>query len=100
MQVRIPVSSAVLAWLVEYAADMYNKCLVAADGKTAYERLKLKKHHGTFAKFGSRIMYRVQGKVVGGEVTERWFEGIWLGKRFHTDEHVVVDLASGGVMRT
>jgi hypothetical protein len=79
---------------------MDNKKLIASDGKTAYERLKKKKHNGVFAKFGKRIMFRVQGKVEGGVVTERWLEGIWLGKRFHTEEHIVSDLKSGKVMRT
>ena len=32
-------------------------------------------------------------------MTERWIEGIWLMKRFHTDEHVVADLQSGKVVR-
>jgi hypothetical protein len=79
---------------------MYNKKLVASDGKTAFERLKRKKHHGVFVKFCKKIMFRVQGKVDGGVVTERWFEGIWLGKRFHTEEHIVADMKSGKVMRT
>jgi hypothetical protein len=97
---EIVVSSNVFTWLVEHAADMYNKKLIASDGKTAYERLKGKKHHGVFAIFCKRVMFRVQGKDVGGVVTERWFEGIWLGKRFHTEEHIVADLKSGKVMRT
>ena len=69
------------------------------DGKTAYERLKGKRHHGEFVRFCSRVMYRVQGKVQGGIMTERWFEGIWLMKRFHTEEHVVADLQNGKVVR-
>ena len=58
--------SSAFAWLVEYAVDMINKRMVSADGKTAYKRLKGKKHHGEFLRFGSRVMYRVQGKVQGG----------------------------------
>ena len=97
---QVKVSSNVFAWMVEYAADMINKKIIGEDGKTAYERLKLKKHHGEFVKFGAKVMYRVQGKVEGGVVTERWFEGIWLGKRFHTEEHIVANLLSGKVVRT
>jgi hypothetical protein len=96
---QLDVNSNIFSWLVEYAADMINKRMVGTDGKTAYERLKGKKHHGEFVRFCSRVMYRVQGKVQGGIMTERWFEGIWLMKRFHTEEHVVADLQSGKVVR-
>ena len=48
---KIGVHSNVFAWLVEHATDMYNKKLIAANGKTAYERLKRKKHHGIFCNF-------------------------------------------------
>ena len=58
---QILVGSNVFAWMVEHAADMYNKKLVASDGKTAYERLKGKKHHGVFGKICKRIMFRAQG---------------------------------------
>ena len=34
-------------------------------------------------------MFRVAGKVPGGVMTERWHLGTWLGKRFHTEEHIV-----------
>ena len=35
-------------------------------------------------------MFRVSGKVAGGIMQERWFPGIWLGKKLHTDEHLVM----------
>ena len=31
---------------------------------------------------------------------ERWMEGLWLGKRFNSDENVVVKMNDGGVVRT
>ena len=33
-------------------------------------------------------------------MTERWFEGVWLGKRFHTEEHLVARSVDGVVVRT
>ena len=45
-------------------------------------------------------MFRVQGKVQGGAMVERWQEGIYLGQRFHTGEHVCGQLTDGCVIRS
>ena len=97
---RLEVTHPVFAWLVEHAVDLHNKFLVGSDGKTAYERLKGKKYHGEVLPFASPVMLRVSGKVLGGVVAERWYEGVWLGKRFHTEEHLVARATDGVVVRT
>ena len=33
-------------------------------------------------------------------MAERWYEGVWLGKRFHTEEHLVARATDGVVVRT
>ena len=40
--------------------------------------------------FASKVMFRVAGKVQGGNMTERWYEGIWLGKTTLSDEHLIM----------
>ena len=40
----ISVRSPVFPWIVERAIDVLNKCHVASDGKSAYERLKRRQH--------------------------------------------------------
>ena len=45
-------------------------------------------------------MYRVAWKVPGGVITERWRVGTWLGKRFHTEEHIVAREGDGLVIRS
>ena len=32
----------------------------------------------------------VSGEVHGGVMQERWFPGIWLGKKLHSEEHLVM----------
>ena len=88
----------VFAWLVEHAADVINKCRVGRDGKTAFERLKGKPHTGEFLEFGCRIMHRVSETPQGGLMTPRWIDGVWLGKRFTTNEHIVAS-TDGRVFR-
>ena len=42
-KVELPVQHPLLAWAVEYAGVMLNRCEVGHDGRTAYERLKAKR---------------------------------------------------------
>ena len=50
--------------------------------------------------FGSPVMLRVTDKPQGGLMQERWIEGIWLGSRFNTLEHLVSRRSDGVVVRT
>ena len=96
----ISVHSPVFPWIVEHATDILNKCQVASDGKSAYERLKRRPHRGLLLPFGASVMFRVAGKVPGGVMTERWHLGTWLGKRFRTEEHIVARKGDGLVIRS
>ena len=92
--------SAVFPWIVEHATDILNKCHVASDGKSTYERLKRRQHRGVLLPFGTAVVFRVAGKVPGGVMTERWHLGTWLGKRFHTEENIVARKGNGLVIRS
>ena len=78
----ISVHSPVFPWIVEHATDILNKCHVASDGKSAYERLKKRPHRGKLLPFGASVMFRVAGKVPGGVMTRRWHLDTWAGKTF------------------
>ena len=77
-----------------------NKCHVASDGKSAYERSKKRPHREEFLPFGAAVMFRIAEKVPGGVMTKRWHLGTWLGKRFHTEEHIVARKGDGLVIRS
>ena len=85
--------------MVENVADIINKFKIGQDGRTAHERLKGKTYKGVIHEFGSVILHRVPEKPQGGLMLERWVQGVWLGKRFTTDEHVI-GLENGNVLRT
>ena len=95
----LAISSPVFAWLVEHAADVATKYLKGEDGLSAYQRLKAKECRGELLEFGCRVQHRIPGKPQGGLMTPRWVDGIWLGKRFTSDEHIV-SLPDGRVVRT
>ena len=96
---KLDVGHPVFAWLVEHAADVITKSEVGADGKTAWERLKTRPYGGSMLEFGCSVLVRIAQQPVGGDMSERWIEGTWLGKRFSSDEHVVA-LTSGLVVRS
>ena len=94
----ISVHSPVFPWIVEHATDILNKSHVASDGKFVYEKPKKRTHRGELLPFGTLVMFRVARKVPAGLMTERWHLGTWLGKRFHTEEHIVARKADGLVI--
>ena len=87
---KLPVTHTIFTWLVEHIADVLNRFAVGADGKTAVQRLKGKACEKYVLEFGSAVMFRVVGKVAGSLMAERWFSGVWLGKRLGTEEHLVM----------
>ena len=87
---KLPVKHAAFAWLVEHATDVLNRFAVGRDGKTAVQRLKGKSCDKYSHEFAAPVMFRVCGKVGSASMAERWYSGIWLGKRLGTEEHVVM----------
>ena len=55
-----------MAWLVEHAADTLNKGVVGKDGRTAFERAKMRAYHGEMYEFGSVVHGKIPGKPKGG----------------------------------
>ena len=83
---------------MEHAADIYTRRQVGEDGKTAWERLKLRKCRLEWPEFGSQVMHRLPGKTKGGLAQPQWLQGTWLGRRWSSGEHIIV-LESGKVVR-
>ena len=96
--IELEVLHPVFEWLVEHAADILTKCSVGKDGRTPYERIKGKRYHGLMLEFGSAVRVKFQGKTQGGLMKERWGSGIWLGKRWSSDEHLV-SMGNGKIVR-
>ena len=96
---ELSVKHALFSWLVEHSADSLNKFIVGADGRTVYERAKGHQYHGEMYEFGECIQSKVPGKPDGGLMKARWLTGIWLGKRWGSDEHIV-SIPGGKVVRT
>ena len=61
-------------------------------------RLRRRRYGGEILDFGCRVWHKVPGKVRGGDLRVRWLDGVWLGTRFSTNEHVV-GMPDGRVVR-
>ena len=90
LKTKLPCARPLMAWLVEHCADVLNRYNIGADGRTPYQRLKGRKFVEHMLEFGTSVMFRVSGKVHGGVMQQRWFPGIWLGKKLHTQKHLVM----------
>ena len=71
---------------------------VGSDGKTAQQRLKGKHSNQVKVEFVTAVMFRVCGKVQGSSMGERWFHGLFLGKKARTEENIVMR-DNGSVVR-
>ena len=56
---------------------------------TSYEKIKGRAYSGMMFEFGPCVLYKTSAKVEGGNMQARWAKGIWLGKRFATEEHII-----------
>ena len=57
---------------------------IGSDSKTVIQRLKGKHSRQVMVEFGTMEMFRVCGKVQCSSIGERWFRGIFLGKKAGT----------------
>ena len=86
-----------MEWILRHAVDLLNKRQVGRDQRTPHERLRGRTYRGELTRFGSQVMHRLNGKVVGGALVDRWIPGHWVGKTA-SEEHLVM-LRTGEVVR-
>jgi len=86
----VPTHHPVMSWIVEHAADMITKYMVGKDGKTGFERLLGRPCREEGLEFGERVYFR-RRKGPMPDMEARWREGIWLGRRWGTIDHLVFD---------
>ena len=90
----------VILWLMEHAFDSVNKVQGGQDGKTSFKRVKGKRFNGDIIRFANLVVMRFAGKVQGGVMSARWFEGLYLAMMFYTNEAVMMQLSDGVMVRT
>ncbi len=92
------VNDSFFPWLLEHACDLLNWYKVREGNNTAWEYLTGEPYTGDIYHFGTPVMHRISGPVQEVVVSERWFDGIWIGLQFSSGEHIVA-LNDGRVIR-
>ena len=93
---RLASNHPVMAWMVEHAAYMLNRCKLGTDGRTAYGRLHGKESTARLCEFGERILWFVPKKH-RAKLDARWRYGTFLGRAANCDQNFV-GLADGSIV--
>ena len=89
----------ILAWLVEFAGTVANRCEVGRDGKTPFERLRGKQSRLIGLEFGEKVNFRRTAVVVRmAKQDSLWSDGVFLGYRSVSGE--IVAGTESGVFKT
>ena len=75
---RIPPRHSIMSWLAPHAAAILRYRSRGDDGKTPYERIRLRPFNSRLIAFGERCSYKLKAK----ETTDQehiWHQGICLG---------------------
>ena len=85
----IPITHAIVPWIVKFAAANVTRYQVRADGKTALQRIKGYRGVMPVCEFAEVVHFRQQkaNKLPGYE--DRWQDGIWLGYDLRSGENIV-----------
>jgi len=93
---RIDRSSPAMQWMVRWASALISRYQLGDDGKTAYERIRGRKCKGPIAKFAERVLFkesedgrRRRPKNERPKIETSWRDGIWLGIKNRTGEHII-----------
>ena len=84
----LKITHKVIPWLIE------GRFGEQGSGRSTWENMfrtcHLKTVTGDILRVASAVVMRVAGKVQGGVMSERWFEGLYMGLMFHTNEAIVM----------
>ena len=85
---RVPSDHPIMAWIVEHAADLLNRCVLNTDGRTAWGRLHGKEDTERICLFGENILWYVPKKQ-RAKLDVRWRHGIFLGRSMNCDQNYI-----------
>ena len=92
---RLPAEHPVMAWLVEHAAYLLNRCVLGTDGRTAWGRLHGKEATERICQFGEKVLWYVPKKQ-RAKLDVRWRHGVFLGRSMNSDQNYI-GLSDGSV---
>ena len=78
-------------WLIEYAADTFNRFKVGDDGATPFKRFKGRGSNQRMAAFAEKSMFHVPKQIAKkrDKAVSRWEGGILLGFHARSNEYLI-----------
>ena len=95
---RLPVDHAVMRWMVQHVASIFNRHSTNSEGLTPHECRHGRRSHGRTAEFGERLLYYVPKKL-RAKLDLRWRVGVFLGTSDRSNE-AYIGTRSGNVVKS
>ena len=88
---RIDDNAGIMAWIIEWATTMHRRSKIGTDGKSAHERIHGRCARQAHAEFGERVLAQPLTSNGRANTDDRFAEGIFIGLRDRSDEHLIFD---------
>ena len=95
---RIPPKHPIVAWLVSHVADLLRYRARGSDGKTPYERIRLRPFNTRLLCFAEMCKYKVRAKEPLSD-DHIWHRGIFLGICQLSGQYVIFDADRSSVYK-
>ena len=93
LQIKISGDMPIFPWLMRHAAFLLNHVSVQSGSRrTAYEMLTDCKYSGTIAELGEAVFFY---KARPEKAEAKWQRGIWVGKSWTNDGHIILNEQGG-----
>ena len=86
---KITVDMDVMPWLLRHAGDVITRYQIGEDGKTAWQRVRGKVFRTAVVEFAEGVRYLKPMSKGRDKADSRWGEGVWLGIRDESGEHLI-----------
>ena len=85
---KIHASDPRFAWAVRHAAFLHNRFQVHATGTTGLEQIHHRSYHSALLPVATPVMIRSPQALEHPKLEARWSQGLWLGRKVDSDEHI------------
>ena len=103
MEMRVPSSHCVSAWIAEQAAWLLSVRTAQSDGTSPYKRLRGRNCPTRMLAFGERCLFKfnkvAHQKAADGKMNAKWGEGVFLGYSKDSNEFVLWNTTTRTITR-
>ena len=90
---QVDAGASIVTFMAEYASFLLNRLELGKDGKTAYERVKVKSATVLGIEFGEKLLWKKKAQSKMDKISSGWEYGIFVGVRVWSGEFWVATKA-------